>query len=131
MHNLAETRELIAEIGIGNVGVVLDSWHWWQADDTEADLLTLTERDIVSVDLNDAPADIPKDQQQDGRRELPAATGVLPLGVFLNALARLGYEGPVRAEPFNRALNELDNPAACAATIAALKKALAMRRTDV
>jgi sugar phosphate isomerase/epimerase len=125
IHNLAETRELIAEIGTGNVGVVLDSWHWWQADDTEADLLALKAEDVVSVDLNDAPAGVPKREQQDGRRELPAATGVIDVAVFLRALQRIGYDGPVRAEPFNTALNDLDNEAACAATIAALKKALA------
>lgn len=125
IHNLAETRELIAEIGTGNVGVVLDSWHWWQADDTEADLLSLTTADVVSVDLNDAPAGVPKREQQDGRRELPAATGVIDVTVFLRALQRIGYDGPVRAEPFNKVLNDLDNEAACAATIAALRKALA------
>ena len=31
VHTLGETRDLIAEIGTGNVGLVLDSWHWWQA----------------------------------------------------------------------------------------------------
>jgi sugar phosphate isomerase/epimerase len=61
------TWELIAEIGTANVGVILDSWHWWQAGDTEADLLTLTAKDIVSVDLNDAPAGVAKEEQQDGR----------------------------------------------------------------
>jgi sugar phosphate isomerase/epimerase len=126
VHNLPETRELIAEIGTGNVGVILDSWHWWQAGDTEADLLALTAKDIIAVDLNDAPTGVAKDQQQDGRRELPAATGVIDVAPFLNALARLDYDGPVRAEPFNKALNDLDNEPACAATIAALKKAVAL-----
>lgn len=124
VHNLAETRELIAEIGTGNVGVILDSWHWWQAEDTEEDLLSLRAVDVVSVDLNDAPAGVPKHQQLDNRRELPAATGVIDLTPFLRALDRLGYDGPVRAEPFNATLNELDDAAACAATIAALRRAL-------
>ncbi len=128
VHTLAETRELIAEIGGDNVGVVLDSWHWWQAGDTEADLLALAAQDVVSVDLNDAPAGVAKNQQQDGQRELPAATGVIDVGVFLNALNRIGYDGPVRAEPFNKPLNDLDNDAACAATSAALKKAFAAIR---
>jgi predicted xylose isomerase-like sugar epimerase len=35
-----------------------------------------------------------------------------------------GYDGPVRSEPFNKAVNELDNDAACAAVIAALKRAV-------
>lgn len=124
VHNLAETRELIAEIGTGNVGVILDSWHWWQAEDTEEELRSLRAEDVVSVDLNDAPAGVPKHQQLDNRRELPAATGVIDLAPFLRALDHLGYEGPVRAEPFNAALNELDDAAACAATIAALRRAL-------
>jgi sugar phosphate isomerase/epimerase len=126
IHTLAELNDLRAEIGTGNVGVVLDSWHWTMAGDTEADLLALKNEAIVSVDLNDAPAGVPKDQQQDGRRELPCATGVIDVAVFLTALNRVGYDGPVRCEPFNKALNDLDNDAACAATAAALKKAMAL-----
>lgn len=126
VHSLVETRELIAEIGTGNVGVVLDSWHSWQAGEAADDLLTLTAEDIVSVDLNDAPAGVAKDQQQDGRRELPAATGVIEIAGFLKVLVQRGYDGPVRAEPFNQALNALDNEPACAATIEALRKALAL-----
>ena len=123
VHCLAETRELITEIGTGNVGLILDSWHWWQAGDTEADLRSLAPSDIVSVDLNDAPAGVAKHEQQDGRRELPAATGVIDVATFLKALQGLGYAGPVRAEPFNKPLNDLNNDAACAATLAALQKA--------
>lgn len=126
VHTLAEMKDLIAEIGTGNVGVVLDSWHWWQAGDTEADLLSLRNEDIVSVDLNDAPAGVAKDAQIDGRRELPVATGVIDVGTFLNALNTIGYDGPMRAEPFNKPLNDLDNEAACAATIQAMNKAIAM-----
>ena len=125
LHTLAETRDLISAIGTGNVGLVMDSWHWWQAGDTEAELLTLTNDEIIAVDLNDAPKDIDKRQQKDGERELPAATGVIDIRSFLNALARVGYDGPVRAEPFNRQLNALDNDPACAATLRALRKAVA------
>jgi sugar phosphate isomerase/epimerase len=130
VHTLGEVRELIAAIDTGNVGVILDSWHWYTARDTEAGLLELAPRDVVSVDLNDAPSGIPIEQQVDSRRELPAATGVIDLKSFLGALVRIGYDGPVRAEPFNRALNDLDNEAACAATIAAMKKAFALIETE-
>ncbi len=128
VHTLAETRELIGEIGTGNVGLVLDSWHWWQAGDSEADLLALRNEDVVSVDLNDAPAGVAKEEQRDGRRELPCATGVIDLAPFVNALQRIGYDGPVRPEPFNQALNDLDDEAACAASAAALKRAMALVR---
>jgi len=106
--------------------VVLDSWHWTMAGDTEADLLTLRGEDIVSVDLNDAPAGVPREEQQDGKRELPCATGVIDVATFLKALQRVGYDGPVRCEPFNKTLNDLDNEAACTATVVAMKKAFAL-----
>jgi sugar phosphate isomerase/epimerase len=125
VHCMAEMKELIAEIGTGNVGFILDSWHWWQADDTVADLRSLKNADVISVDLNDAPAGVAKDKQVDGKRELPAATGVIDVAAFLNALNQIGYDGPVRAEPFNKPLNDLNNEDACAATSAAMKKAFA------
>lgn len=124
VHTLAETRELIAAIGTGNVGLVLDTWHWWTANDTVEDLLSLKNEDVVSVDLNDAPTGLEKRDQQDNTRELPAATGVIDAAGFVKALVQIGYDGPVRPEPFNKPLNELDNEAACAATIAAMKKAV-------
>jgi sugar phosphate isomerase/epimerase len=126
IHSLREMQELIAEIGTGNVGYVLDSWHWWTAGDTEADLLTLKATDVVSVDFNDAPAGIPLEQQKDNQRELPCATGMIPMGVFVNALQSLGYGGPVRAEPFFKPLNAMAPDEACATVIAALRKAVAL-----
>ncbi len=128
IHTMAETRELIDAIGTGNVGLVLDTWHWWQAGDTEADILALTAEDVVGVDLNDAPKGVEKALQKDNERELPVATGVIDAAQFLNALQRIGYDGPARPEPFNRVLNAMDNDAACAASSAALHKAMELVR---
>ena len=36
IHTLAEMKDLVAEINTGNVGFLLDSWHWWHAGDTVA-----------------------------------------------------------------------------------------------
>jgi sugar phosphate isomerase/epimerase len=129
VHTMAETKELIAEIGARNVGFVLDSWHWWNANESAEDILSLKAGQVVAVDLNDAPAGIPKEKQMDGQRELPLATGMIDLGAFLNALHKIGYDGPVRAEPFNKPLNDLDNDDACAKTSAALHKAFELINT--
>lgn len=128
IHTLAETKDLIGEIARRNVGYVLDSWHWYTAGETVEDLRSLTAEQIVAVDLNDAPAGVPVEHQIDNRRELPCATGVIDLAAFLNTLQQLGYDGPVRAEPFNRALDALDNEAACAATIRAMRQAFDLIR---
>jgi sugar phosphate isomerase/epimerase len=124
IHTLAETRELIAAIGTGNVGVQLDSYHWFTAEETAADILGLRNEEIVTVDLNDAPLGRTLDQQMDLERELPGATGVIPIQAFLDALRKIGYDGAVHAEPFSAALRAKPLPEACALTAAAMKKVL-------
>ncbi|MBI4891370.1 MAG: sugar phosphate isomerase/epimerase [Acidobacteria bacterium] len=125
VHTMKEMKELIAEIGTGNVGFVLDCWHWYTAGEGVAELKTLTAADVVSIDLNDAPAGIAVDQQKDSVRELPCATGVIPVGEFLTTLSRLGADAPARCEPFNAALRAMAPADALAATAAAMKKAFA------
>jgi sugar phosphate isomerase/epimerase len=125
VHTMAEMKELMADMNQPNVAFVLDSWHWYNAGESKDDVLTLQGKDVVSVDLNDAPAGIPVDQQMDGKRELPAATGVIDAKAFLGALQKIGYDGPVRAEPFNEAVRRMAPEEALAATMASLKKAFA------
>ena len=123
IHTMKTMKELIAEIGRPNLGFLLDSWHWYNAGDTVADLLTLKNADIVAVHVNDAPAGVPVDQQVDNRRELPLATGVIDLKGFLNALNQVGYDGPVAAEPMSAALRQLPPEEALAKVAEAMKKA--------
>jgi sugar phosphate isomerase/epimerase len=126
LHTMAEMKELIAEIGRDNVGLVLDSWHWYTAGETLEDVRALSGREVVACDLNDAPRSVPVDLQRDGVRELPAATGVIDLKGFLEALVAIGYDGPVRAEPFNATLRTMPAEEAVATTARAMKKAFAL-----
>jgi sugar phosphate isomerase/epimerase len=104
LHSMAEMRELLGEIGQENVGFVLDTWHWYTAGETLADLGTLKNSEVVCIDLNDAPAGVALDQQIDSKREIPLATGVIDTAGFLNALQSFSCDAPVRCEPFNAAL---------------------------
>jgi sugar phosphate isomerase/epimerase len=83
---------------------------------------------VVSCDLNDAPAGLAVDQQVDSARELPCATGVIDVAAFLNALNVIGYDGPVRAEPFNAALRRMPKEQILTVTIEAMQKAFALIR---
>ena len=78
------------------------------------------------MDLNDAPVGVAKEAQLDGERELPMATGVIDVKPFLESLVAIGYDGPVRAEPFNQVLRDLEDDAACAATSAAMERGFAL-----
>ena len=124
--SMKEMKELIAEIGRPNVGFVLDSWHWYTAGESAADLKTLTAKDVVSIDLNDAPAGLALDQQKDNERELPLATGVIDLAAFLNTLNSIGCDAPARCEPFNAPLRAMPPEQALQTTIDAMKKSFAL-----
>jgi sugar phosphate isomerase/epimerase len=128
VHTMREMKELIAEIGTPNMGFVLDSWHWYTAKETIDELKTLRAADVVTIDLNDAPAGIAVDEQKDSARELPCATGVIDMAGFLNALNELGCDAPARCEPFNAALRAMPPEGALKATIDAMKQAFALIR---
>ncbi|HET6180571.1 MAG TPA: TIM barrel protein [Candidatus Sulfotelmatobacter sp.] len=126
IHTMSEMKELLAAIGTNNLGIQLDSWHWFNAQETAQDVATLRGQDVITVDLNDAPAGLTLDQYRDNSRELPAATGVIPVKQFLDALLQIEYDGPIQAEPFNAALRALPIDQACAAASTAMKKAFGL-----
>jgi sugar phosphate isomerase/epimerase len=123
VRSMAECRELIHAVDEPNICFQLDSFHWYCAGETREDLLSLTNNDIATVDLNDARSGLSADEQIDGKRELPMATGVVDLKTFMEALVAIGYDGPIRAEPFNQELNDLENEEALKRTSEAMKKA--------
>ena len=117
-----EMMELVEAIGTGNVGLLLDSWHWYTSHGTVDELLKLSNNDIVHIHVNDAPAGIDVDKQVDNRRALPATTGVIDLKGFINAMVKIGYDGPVECEPFNQELRQMDNDPAIKKTIESLNR---------
>jgi len=124
IRTMTELRELISAIGEPNVGFQLDAFHWFCAGESKQDLLNLKPEEIVTVDLNDAKAGRTADEQLDWERELPAGSGVVDIKEFLSALVQIGYDGPVRAEPFNTELNKLENDQALQKTINAMRNAI-------
>ncbi len=117
-----DMMELVGAIGTPNVGLLLDSWHWYTSHGTVEELLALSNRDIVHVHVNDAPSGIPVDQQIDNRRKLPATTGVIDLKGFINALVKIGYDGPVECEPFDQELRKMEQDAVLQQTIESLDR---------
>src|SRR5215212_7819992 len=99
--------ELIAAIGTGNIGVMLDSWRLYASGGSLADLQRLSNDDVVVVHVNDAPAGTERDEQIDTVRTLPMETGVIDLVGFMRALQEMGYDGPVMPEPFSQRINDL------------------------
>ncbi|MEJ2703498.1 MAG: sugar phosphate isomerase/epimerase [Sedimentisphaerales bacterium] len=114
--------ELVEAIGTSNVGLLMDSWHWYTSHGTVEELLQLSNKDIVHVHVNDAPADVPIDEQRDNRRRLPVTTGVIDMKGFINALVKIGYDGPVECEPFDQELRKMPDEEKLAKTIESLNR---------
>lgn len=94
--DMQETLDWIEAIGESNVGLLLDSYHWYTTCGTSEDLLALNPAQIVHVHINDAK-DLPVAEVLDNDRLYPGE-GVIDLESFLNALVQIGYQGPVVQE---------------------------------
>ncbi len=118
--------ELIEAIGRPNVGLLLDSWHWYTSHGSVEELLELSNKDIVHVHVNDAPLGLDVDEQIDSRRGLPMATGVIDMKGFIGALMKIGYDGPVECEPFDQQLRDMEDNQALKKTKASLNQVWAL-----
>jgi len=84
----------------GNVGILLDCWHWHTSCGTLGELRVIKQERVIYVHVNDAPVGVSIDDNVDHVRGLPGATGVIDIKGFLQALDSIGYDGPVTPEPF-------------------------------
>ncbi len=97
-YTIDQMLELADAIGSGT-GVLLDSFHWYCTNASEADITQKLAGKIVEVHVNDGRAGRGPDEQIDGERALPFDTGVIDLNSFAKAVRATGYDGPVTAEP--------------------------------
>ena len=87
IYTLAGMLELCQAIGTGNVGLLLDTYHLYTSHGSLAEVHKLTNRDVVVVHVNDAPASVPVDEQLDNVRALPGETGILDIMGFSPRIA--------------------------------------------
>jgi sugar phosphate isomerase/epimerase len=91
-----ETLSLIDAIGLPNVGLLLDSYHWHTTGLSSEDIANLNESQIVHVHINDA-ANLPVEELKDNER-LYTGEGIIDLELFLKSVKKTGYKGPIAQE---------------------------------
>lgn len=94
IHDMKGMLELCEEIDGENVGLVLDTWHWYTSNGTLLDIRKLKNEEVVYVHINDAPAGIPMAELKDLERAIPGETGVIDLVGFFKCLKEISYDGP-------------------------------------
>ncbi|MGM0400047.1 MAG: sugar phosphate isomerase/epimerase family protein [Chloroflexota bacterium] len=122
IHDIDGLLELIRAVDAGNLGFLLDSYHWYTSGGTARDLQKLSDELVVAVHVNDAPAGVPRDEQLDPVRAMPGETGVIDIETFMGELYRMDYSGPVIVEPFSERIRSLPDEEAIEETARSLKK---------
>lgn len=121
VRDLAGMRTLMDAVGTGNIGVMLDSFHWACAEETADDLRTLKPEQIVAVHVCDLLADLPLDEQDVRFRASPGETGGVDMDTFLGTLNEIGYDGPISAEPTHPRWKEMPADEAALFTARAIR----------
>jgi len=97
-----QTLDLAAEIvraaGRQNLGLVIDSFHFYAGGSTVEMIEGLDPKLLYIFHINDAE-DLPRDQLEDRHRLLPGL-GILPLREIVAAFGRIGYEKVASVEIF-------------------------------
>ena len=99
VNTLANCLEIVEEVGEKNIGLVLDTFHFFVGGSSLATLEQMDKEKLFIFHINDAQ-DLPRDQLKDANRLLPGE-GIIPLDQILERLKKIGYNGIISVELFN------------------------------
>jgi 2-keto-myo-inositol isomerase len=95
---LALADEIVRTAARDNLGLVIDSFHFYAGGSNVSMIETLDPRQIYIFHLNDAE-DLPRAQLEDRHRLLPGL-GILPLREMVDAFRKIGYDDVASVEIF-------------------------------
>jgi 2-keto-myo-inositol isomerase len=98
VQDLALADEIVTAVDRDNVGLVVDSFHFYAGGSTLESIAALRPDRLFVFHINDAE-DLPRDQLQDSHRLLPGL-GILPLQQMIQAFHRIGYDEVASVEIF-------------------------------
>ena len=90
--------EIVAKVNRRNVGLVLDSFHFYTGGSTIKMIDALDPRRLFIFHIDDSE-NLPLDQLTDAQRLLPGL-GILPLKEIIAAFKRIGYDANASVEIF-------------------------------
>jgi 2-keto-myo-inositol isomerase len=98
VNTLAQCAGIVEKVARPNVGLVLDTFHFFAGGSTLASIRQVDPRCIFIVHINDVER-APRRKMHDALRLYPGK-GILPLPGVLRALKAIGYTGPISVEIF-------------------------------
>lgn len=98
VNSLAQCAAIVERVARPNVGLVLDTFHFFAGGSTLASIRHVDPRHIFIVHLNDVER-VPRRKMHDALRLYPGQ-GIIPLRGILTALRGIGYTGKMSVELF-------------------------------
>ncbi|SHG99973.1 Sugar phosphate isomerase/epimerase [Kaistia soli DSM 19436] len=94
----SEALEIMRRAGRPNVGVMMDTFHYYRGGISDADILAIPRDRLLIVHVNDSE-DRPVEELRDGHR-LHVGLGILPLAHDMKLWQQIGYDGYLSVEIF-------------------------------
>ncbi len=104
---LRTALQVIRRAAQGNVGLCLDTFHFYAGVSKLEDLDELRPGEVEHVHFHDVPGAVPRELLVDADR-IPPGTGVIPLRKVVDALRRIGYAGALSVELFDPVVQKSD-----------------------
>ncbi len=105
--SLRTALQVIRRAAQGNVGLCLDTFHFYAGVSKLEDLDELRPGEVEHVHFHDVPGAVPRELLVDADR-IPPGTGVIPLRKVVDALRRIGYAGALSVELFDPVIQKSD-----------------------
>lgn len=99
VNTLSFANEIVSELNNGNIGLVIDTFHFFLSGESLSILDRIPPEKILLIHIADAE-NVPKKKMQDKHRTIPGE-GVLPLKDFIRKIQTIGYQGVYSIELFN------------------------------
>lgn len=98
VQTLEQASEIVNQLGRANVGLVIDSFHFYAGGSRIESIDALDPQKLFIFHINDAE-DLPQAELEDRHRLLPGL-GILPLREIIAALRKIGYDRVTSVEIF-------------------------------
>jgi 2-keto-myo-inositol isomerase len=106
VQTLAQANEIVKAVDRKNVGLVIDSFHFYAGGSTIEMIDEVAPDSIFIFHINDSE-DLPRQQLEDRHRLFPGL-GILPLEEMFRAFRRIGYDRVASIEIFRPEYWEMD-----------------------
>ncbi|MFD0484335.1 sugar phosphate isomerase/epimerase family protein [Kineococcus sp. GCM10028916] len=110
LNHCRHALRIIETAGRPNVGIALDTWHFWSTGDTLEEVAALPPELIKAVHLSDG-LDLDREHDvadQGVHRNVVIGGGAIPLQQWVDAIKSTGYDGWWVSEMFSDRANEHD-----------------------